>query len=169
MFPKLFTTLFCFSLLACQTVDNSEDLPCPEVVLSGLACKKSLDEPNIENLSGFQTFYYSDGTIKSQGNLNNGILHGFWIFKSSTGQILSEGNYTNGRLDGFWKVYWENGNLREEGHYQNCLKNGFWKFYFEEKSNAVKHEGNYQNDQKNGLWKSYDIHQNIIYNETCGE
>lgn len=125
------------------------------------------NEPDIIGANGFHTFLYDNGSIKSEGNLTNGIPNGFWKFFYDNGHLKTEGNYTNGQLNGFWKVYWYNGNLREEGHYQHCEKEGYWKFFYPISNNLVHYEGNFSQGKRVNNWKSYDEDTMVIFSGPC--
>lgn len=128
----------------------------PDIEFYNLNCMIDLEEDHILSANGFHTFHYSNGLIKSEGNLSMGIPSGFWKFYYDNGHIQLEGNYTNGQLNGFWKAYWYNGNIREEGHYQYCEKQGFWKFYYPTINHQIHHEGNFHQGKQVNIWKSYD-------------
>ena len=72
--------------------------------LTGLTFCQNVD-PN-----GYNTFYYSEGNISSEGTLKNG------------------------KPDAYWKSYYENGHLKSEGNRDSFLLDGPWKFYTEEEN-----------------------------------
>lgn len=168
MFRITLYLLSVFILFACnKTSSTPGSIECPDISYYEIDCILDFNEPNVVNANGFHTFLYTNGQIKSEGNLTNGTPNGFWKFFYDNGHLQTEGNYSNGQLNGFWRVYWYNGNLREEGHYQYCEKQGFWKFFYPIQNNLLHHEGNYNQGKRVNQWKSYNESGVITFNSPC--
>ena len=91
--------------------------------LTGLTFCQNVD-PN-----GYNTFYYSEGNISSEGTLKNGKPDAYWKSYYENGHLKSEGNRDSFLLDGPWKFYTEEGKLKEIIEYKRGKKNGFQKFF----------------------------------------
>lgn len=102
-------------------------------------------EPN-----GFNTFYYDNGKVSSEGTLRDGKPDGYWKTYSNTGVIKSEGNRKNFQLDSIWKFYNEKGILAFEFNYKDGKKNGLKKTFDTEEDFLITAE-NYVNDVKQGI------------------
>jgi antitoxin component YwqK of YwqJK toxin-antitoxin module len=98
-------------------------------------------------------YFYSDGTIMSEENYENGKLHGALINYYQDGQVTEFTTYKNGVLDGLNSKYASNGVLIQEITYKNGLLNGLAK-YFELNGN-LKETGNYKNGLRVGNWEYY--------------
>src|ERR1700741_1241988 len=79
--------------------------------------------------NGFNTFYYDNGEISSEGMLRDGKPDGYWKTYSVNGVIKSEGNRKNFQLDSVWKFYNEKGILAFEFNYKDGKKNGLKKTF----------------------------------------
>ncbi len=99
--------------------------------------------------NGYNTFYYENGKISSEGTLRNGKPDGYWKTYSMTGVIKSEGNRKNFQLDSVWRFYNERGLLAFEFSYKDGKKNGFKKTFDTEGDFLITAE-NYVNDVKQG-------------------
>lgn len=106
------------------------------------------------NPNGFNTFYYSNGAISSEGNMRNGKPDGYWKTYFENGTIKSEGNRINYQLDSTWKFFNDEGILVLEYFYKNGKKNGLRKNYDPQEKYLLSDE-NYINDVKQGLTKFY--------------
>ena len=99
--------------------------------------------------NGFNTFYYDNGKVSSEGTLRDGKPDGYWKTYSLTGIIKSEGNRKNFLLDSVWKFYNEKGILAFEFNYKEGKKNGLKKTFDIEEDYLITAE-NYVNDVKQG-------------------
>ncbi len=81
------------------------------------------------NLNGYNTFYYENGTVSSEGSMKNGKPEGYWKNFYDTGIIKSEGNRKDFLLDSLWKFYNEEGKIVLEINYEKDKKNGFRTTY----------------------------------------
>lgn len=98
------------------------------------------------NPNGYNTFYYENGQISSEGTLKNGKPDAYWKTYYETGVLKSEGNRVNYLLDSTWIFYNEKGDIILKINYKNDKKNGERTTY-REKEYVVE---NFENDVKNG-------------------
>lgn len=105
-------------------------LVCSLSVLSNRTYSQEID-PN-----GYNTFYYTDGRVASEG-----------MFKS-------------GKPHGVWKSYYPNSVLKSIGEKQIGLSEGVWKFYADDGHQT--HEYDYVADKKNGCAREFDSLGNVI-------
>lgn len=108
------------------------------------------------NPNGYNTFYYDNGTISSEGTLREGKPDGYWKTYYPTGTIKSEGNRKDFLLDSIWKFYNEQGILTTELKYKNGKKNGPKKTFDNKKGFIILSE-NFESDIKQG--KTIEYHQ----------
>lgn len=101
-------------------------------------------EPN-----GYNTFYYANGVVSSEGVLRDGKPDSYWKTYSDKGVLKSEGNRKNFQLDSAWKFYNETGKLAFEFNYSNGKKNGL-KNTYDLHGGFVTTSENYVNDKKEG-------------------
>lgn len=103
---------------------------------------------------GYNTFYFDNGKVSSEGFMRDGKPDGYWKTYSINGNIKSEGNRKNFQLDSIWKFYNEQGQLAFEFNYKEGKKSGLKKTYdTKEKSLAVAET--FENDVKNGTTTLY--------------
>lgn len=125
------------------------------------------------------SYYYPDGKLKSEGQLNEKNRIGKWMYYFKDGKtILSEEFYQNGLLAGDYKIYYINGKLTEWSVYKNGQLNGTSKRYSEDgvlveeinyadgklngevryfsNSGELMLKGVYLNDVSIGAWESYE-------------
>ena len=98
--------------------------------------------------NGYNTFFYPNGTISSEGNMQNGLPDGYWKTYYENGQLKSEGNRVELKLDGPWIFYNEKGFKKSMLTYVEDQKNGKELIYSEE-GNLLEKYWNI-NDQKSG-------------------
>lgn len=113
------------------------------------------------NPNGYNKFYYSDGTLSSEGNMKNGQAVGYWKSYYPDGVLKTEGNRKNTKLDSIWRFYDRKGNLTEIIDYKNGIKSGYHKKYeFINDSNFKKNvlisKELYVNNVKSGKSYFYD-------------
>ncbi len=77
----------------------------------------------------YQKFYYQDGTLSSEGYMNNGKPNGYWKSYYPNGVLRSEGNRKDFLLDSLWKFYNTEGELASEITYKEGLKHGINRVY----------------------------------------
>jgi uncharacterized protein len=100
------------------------------------------------NPNGYNTFYYENGKLSSEGPMRDGKPDGYWKTYYENGKIKSEGNRKNFQLDSTWKFYNEQGKITFEYTYKDGKKNGPLKTY--NKNGYVETEDVYVNNMKQG-------------------
>lgn len=106
--------------------------------------------------NGYNTFYYPNGQISSEGLMKNGKPDGYWKTYYTTGVIKSEGNRVNFLLDSTWIFYTPTGDTSEIIHYVLGRKNGFYLTYKYDRQLNISGNGYlfskelYVNDKKEG-------------------
>ncbi|MDP4282728.1 MAG: hypothetical protein Q8867_11380, partial [Bacteroidota bacterium] len=97
--------------------------------------------------------FFSDSTIKSEGNYKDGKPLGEWKYFYTDGKIEQTGKYSNsGKLTGIWKWFYNNGRLLREEEYLNGLRDGIHREYDEEGNETE--EGEYVKGLEDGPWFS---------------
>ncbi len=95
--------------------------------------------------------FYPDGTLKAEGNYDNGKQTGVWKYYHSDGKTEQTGKFNKqGKLDGTWKWYFDNGQLLREENYRNGLKDGMSSEYDE--NGILIEEGEFINGNEDGPW-----------------
>jgi len=121
--------------------------------------------------------YYSNGSIKSEGELSQGMKKHKWIFYYPSGdtsailhyeadQLNGKAEYfypgqkpmavemwVNGLPDGLSCYYFDNGTLEKKGFYREGFYEGKW--FFNNRDGALVREGRYVNGIPDGEWLSY--------------
>jgi len=133
------------------------------------------------NRDGKWKDFYPDGTIKAEGNYDDGKQVGEWKFYHQnskieqggkfnkkgqpdgnwkwyydSGQLLREENYRAGVKDGMSVEYDENGNVIQEGEYISGAEDGPWN----ELTGDVYIKGNFRDGLRNGAWSYYYLQRN---------
>ena len=123
-------------------------------------------EANIDP-NGYNTFYFQNGNISSEGALKDGKPIDYWKTYYNNNQIKSEGNRKNFLLDSIWKFYNSKGALLNEINYKKNKKEGISKLF--DKHGCLKSESNYIENVKYGEEKVYytsgKIKEINIYNQ----
>ncbi len=109
-------------------------------------------QPNKINPDGYNTFYYENGKISSEGKMRNGKPDGFWKTYFPSGIVKSEGSRFNFELDSLWIFYNERGDTLQKIDYKNGKKNGYLSTY----------EYLYDNNKKTGGIVSKELYLNDI-------
>ncbi|PLX13585.1 MAG: hypothetical protein C0597_11490 [Marinilabiliales bacterium] len=106
----------------------------------------------IESTRQFKVFKYPNGTIASQGYLENNKPIGFWKSYYITGIKKSEGVWKANKLDSIWIFYDQVGDTTEKISYYLGKRNGYQYKYFrnEENKNIINSKDLYINGQRNG-------------------
>ena len=103
------------------------------------------------NRNGPWKDFYPDGSVKSEGNYDNGKQVGEWKYYHSNGKTEQTGKFNKqGKFDGTWKWYFDSGQLLKEEHYRNGLKDGMSTEYDE--TGKVIEEGEFVNGNEDGPW-----------------
>jgi antitoxin component YwqK of YwqJK toxin-antitoxin module/Tfp pilus assembly protein PilF len=74
--------------------------------------------------------FYSDGSLRWIGNLENGKRNGLWKEYYRNGQLSGEYTYNDGDLDGPAKVYFYNGKVYKQYTYKKGNLQGKYQEYF---------------------------------------
>ncbi|MCQ2973666.1 MAG: hypothetical protein MJ211_02510 [Bacteroidales bacterium] len=77
------------------------------------------------NPNGYNTFYYPEGGISSEGTLKDGKPDGFWKTYYPNGKLKSAGNRSNFQLDSTWIFFDETGDTTSIINYNYDKKNGY--------------------------------------------
>ena len=75
--------------------------------------------------NGYNTFYYPNGKVSSEGMYRNGQPDGYWKTYYPTGLLKSEGNRINTLLDSTWVFFTVTGDTLEIINYRFGKKSGF--------------------------------------------
>ena len=95
--------------------------------------------------------FYPDGSLKAEGNYDNGKQVGEWKFYHSNGKIEQTGKFSKqGKFDGTWKWYFDNGQLLKEEEYHNGSRDGISTEYDE--TGKVIASGEFVNGNEEGPW-----------------
>lgn len=106
------------------------------------------------NRDGFWKDYFPDGSLKAEGNYDNGKQIGEWKYYHSNGKIEQIGRFSKlGKPEGLWKWYFDSGKLLKEERYRNGLKDGLSTEWDE--TGKVIEEGEFVNGNEDGAW--YEI------------
>lgn len=108
------------------------------------------------NPNGFNTLYYPNGSVLSEGYMKEGKPEGYWKTYYTTGVIKSEGNRKNFQLDSVWIFYNSTGDTLNKINYLFGKKNGYSYEYFTDRSKpeligVVKSKELLVNDVKEGM------------------
>ena len=76
------------------------------------------------NPNGYNTFYYDNGGVASEGAFKNGVPVGLWKTYYEDGILKSIGYKTNGLSDSTWLFYDDLGRIKWRYEYKNDKKNG---------------------------------------------
>lgn len=115
----------------------------------------SAQERQRVNPNGYNTFYYPNESIASQGYLKNGKPDGYWKTFHENGTLKSEGNRRNLLLDSIWSFYNEAGMLISTLNYTDGLKTGTHKS-FHASTGLPLTAIPYKNDLQHGTAFFYD-------------
>lgn len=98
-------------------------------------------------LNGVVRLYYSDGTMKLEGDFIDNKREGIWTYFTNRGKLQKQGEYKEGVPTGIWRIYNEKGKKEEivyDYSISTYVKNNSALRYFE-------NEEIIQNDNK-GEW-----------------
>jgi len=79
-----------------------------------------------------EKIYYSDGSLKHERTLENGVYHGEHTEYYSSGMVKTTWEYHQGQLHGPTREYFESGQLKGVWSYQNNLLHGVVEAYSED-------------------------------------
>ena len=97
--------------------------------------------------------FYTNGKLKSEGWILNGIKIDYWKFYHSNGNLSEQGHYKKGQREKYWYFYDQNSILTKEGHYLNGKMTDWWLFY-DIKGN-INHKCQLNMGVKNGYCLKY--------------
>lgn len=130
-------------------------------------------QPNKVNPNGYNTFYYENGKISSEGNMRNGKPDGYWKTYFPSGVVKSQGNRLNYELDSLWVFYNEHSDTLQKIDYKKGKKNGYlftYDYVYDNNktSGGLISKELYLNDVKQGTSYYYDkgiLIKTIIYKD----
>ncbi len=103
------------------------------------------------NREGYWKDFYPDGSLKAEGNYENGKQTGIWKYYHQNGKIEQTGKFSKqGKLDGTWKWYFDSGQLLKEESYRNGARDGLSTEYDE--TGKVIEEGEFVDGNEDGPW-----------------
>lgn len=102
------------------------------------------------NKTGKWTFFYSNGTIKAEGNYYNNLKTGKWIYYFLNNKIEQTGDYKNDKFSGKWQWFYFDGKLLRTEYFKNGIPDGEYIEYDTE-GNVVL-SGLYVDGLKDGKW-----------------
>jgi antitoxin component YwqK of YwqJK toxin-antitoxin module len=101
----------------------------------------------------YTKFYYTDGTVSSEGLMRNGQPDGYWKTYYPDGGLKTEGNRKEFQLDSTWKFYRSDSTLEKTIDYKNNEKNGWERIFSDDE--VLKEEFTFENSVKNGISNYY--------------
>ena len=111
---------------------------------NGIIFLKGMNEP----YSGNNLCNYTNGQVKSKGNIKNGKLIGKVTNWHDNGQISSEEHYLDGKQDGKWTQWYANGMKWTDRNYKDGKQDGKWTTWY---TNGLKWtERNYKDGTQDG-------------------
>jgi antitoxin component YwqK of YwqJK toxin-antitoxin module len=103
------------------------------------------------NRDGHWKDFYPDGSLKAEGNYDNGKQIGEWRYYHSNGKTEQTGKFNKqGKFDGTWKWYYDSGQLLREESYRQGLRDGLSTEY--EETGKVITEGEFVDGNEDGPW-----------------
>jgi antitoxin component YwqK of YwqJK toxin-antitoxin module len=95
--------------------------------------------------------FYPDGSLKAEGNYDNGKQVGEWKYYHANGTIEQAGKFSKqGKFQGTWKWFFDNGQLLKEEKYLNGVRDGLSTEYDE--TGKVIEEGEFVAGNEDGPW-----------------
>lgn len=112
-----------------------------------------------DNLNGIKRDLYSDGTVKKEYSLKNGLLDGAVKLFYPNGKPQSTATYVAGKKSGVEVLFDNSGSTVSEISYNNDIPNGEFKLY---EGGRVTIVGNKVNGKSEGSFVSYDPQGRIL-------
>lgn len=109
--------------------------------------------------SVFAQFFTVDGTLKTEGFLNDKNRVGVWKYFNHNGKLMSKEKYTNGALHGDQFVYYPDGQVTEITRYKSGLLEGVSSKY--SSKGILIEEITYADNVLNGLAKYFELNGNL--------
>ena len=106
-------------------------------------------------------FYYQDGTLMYEGDIENSRPYGKGKWYSKNGTLMYEGDFENGAKHGQGRLYDKDGTIFYEGGFQDDLRHGKGKFYYH--SGSVFYEGDFRNDVPHGKGIMYSRSGTVVF------
>ncbi|RLD40089.1 MAG: hypothetical protein DRI86_15930 [Bacteroidetes bacterium] len=113
--------------------------------------------------NGYQEFYYSDGSIASEGTMRDGKPDGYWITYNKNGSLKSEGNRKDFELDSLWSFYTSKGKIKFTVCYKNGKKNGYRRTYLPDRILVDSFLNNVKNNTSFILYNDSSIASKTIF------
>lgn len=123
------------------------------VILYCVFCQAILFAQEKVDPNGYNRFYFENGTVSSEGRLEDGKPQGYWKNYYETGVLKSEGNRKEFELDSAWKFYNEEGILTQLITYKVGKRNGRSETYNNE--GFLISASIYEDDKKEGIELTY--------------
>ena len=120
---KVLNYFFCFSIVVSASFCKNNSTPKDDKKTS------STIDTVTPVKDGPYTEYYSNGKLKAEGEIENGLREGSWISYSAEGVIMSKCDYTKGVKNGNIEVFHPNGKTLYKGKFENNKEAGVWEFY----------------------------------------
>lgn len=103
------------------------------------------------NKDGHWKEFFTDGSLKAEGNYEDGKPVGEWKYYHLNSKVEQSGKFNKqGKPDGRWKWYYEDGKLLREENYHNGLRDGLLSEYDED--GKLIQEGEFVNGEEDGPW-----------------
>ena len=72
---------------------------------------------------------FADGSVRSEGSYDSGVVDGDWTWYRSTGGLLQRGGFLGSEKHGLWERWDAEGNLIDSGTWDRGRKTGEWTYY----------------------------------------
>lgn len=112
------------------------------------------DKEQTRFFTGDYREYYSNGTIKLEIQIKDGLPQGTYVIYFENRKPKEIRSYDNGKLHGLWRTYDISGQLISEAEYKNDKKHGTWRIWDE--LGTQRYEMNYYEGKKTGIWRMWD-------------
>lgn len=115
----------------------------------------------LKTKEGKFSYYYENGSKKSEGSYYNNIINGKWNWFYKNNSLKSIGTYKKGEKIGEWKGFYPNKSIRYTGNYSKNNLEGNWIWYFE--NGKISSKETYLNNVIE-KYQFYDINGNKVDN-----
>jgi len=78
---------------------------------------------------GVWRHHFADGSVRSEGRYDKGVVDGAWTWYRSTGGLLQRGGFLDGEKHGLWERWDADGNQIDQGTWDHGKKTGEWMSY----------------------------------------
>ena len=75
---------------------------------------------------GVWRHFFVDGSVRSEGAYDKGLVDGAWTWYRSTGGLLQRGGFLGTQKHGLWERWDVDGNLIDSGTWDHGKKSGEW-------------------------------------------